>query len=48
MRRILGDVLGHGTIGIVCLSMIIIAAALLGFICWLTLTIWSHVFAFFM
>ena len=51
MRRILGNVLWYvwyGTMGIVCLSAVIIVAALLGFMCWLTLTIWSHVFAFFM
>lgn len=47
MRRILGNVLGYGTMGIVCLSVVIIIAALLGFMFWLTLTIWSHVFAFF-
>ena len=48
MRRILGNVLGYGTMGIVCLSVVIITAALLGFMSWLILTIWAHVFAFFM
>lgn len=48
MKRILGNVLGYGTMGVVCLLMVIIAAALLGFMCWLTLTIWLHVFALFM
>lgn len=48
MRKILGNVLGYGTIGVACLSVVIITAALLGFMSWLTLTIWSHVFAFFM
>ena len=38
MRRILGNVLGYGTMGVVCLSVVIIIAALLGFMCWLTLT----------
>lgn len=47
MRRILDNVLGYGMMGIVCLSAVIIIAALFGFMCWLTLTIWSHVFAFF-
>ena len=47
MRRILGNVLGYGTIGVACLSVVIIIAALLGSMCWLILTIWSHVFAFF-
>lgn len=48
MKRILSNVLGHVTVGVVCLFMVIIAAALLGFMCWLTLTIWLHVFALFM
>lgn len=48
MRRILGNVLGYGAMGVVCLSVVIITAALLGFMSWLILTIWAHVFAFFM
>ena len=32
MRRILGNVLGYGTMGIACLSVVIIIAALIGFI----------------
>ena len=48
MKKILANVLEYGTAGVVYLSVVIIIAALLGFMCWLTLTIWSHVFAFFM
>lgn len=47
MKRILGNVLGYVTVGVVCLFMIIIVAVLLGYLCWLVFFIWAHVFAFF-
>ena len=47
MKRILGNVLRYGAIGVVCLFVVIIAAAILGYLCWLAFFIWAHVFAFF-